>query len=61
MVKKKVKKVETIETETVGDTVPLIVPILENKVIHPLSIDFTSEQLNDMARKINEIIIHINN
>jgi septation ring formation regulator EzrA len=28
--------------------------------IIPLSIDYTSEALNDMARKINEIIAYVN-
>lgn len=29
-------------------------------VIHPLSVDFPSEQLNDMARKLNEVIEELN-
>lgn len=31
----------------------------ERVVIQPLSIDYPSEQLNDMARKINEIIVSL--
>lgn len=30
------------------------------KVIQPLSVDYPNEGLNDMARKINEIIEEIN-
>lgn len=31
-----------------------------DKVIHPMSVDFSSEGLNNMAKKINEIIEHLN-
>ena len=53
--KKPVVKVDEIEELE-------IVPIVTEPVmkIQPLAIDYQSEQLNDMARKINEIIFTIN-
>lgn len=34
-------------------------PLVKN-VIHPLSVDYPTEGLNDMARKINEVIEELN-
>lgn len=50
---KKVKP-EVAETET------LDVPASPKKLIAPLSIDYGREDLNDIGRKINEIIDHLN-
>lgn len=51
---KKIKK----EPEMASD----ILPTTDTKpFIALLSVDYSSEPLNDMARKINEIISHLNN
>jgi hypothetical protein len=59
----KQKKVKESKAEVV---VPVIVEVSSSgvvpitKVIHPIAIDFPSQQLNDMARKINELIDILN-
>lgn len=64
MAKKKERKIKVVEkfeeVLPVGIPAPEYIPPMEKKVIQPISIDYTSEGLNDMARKINEIIEAIN-
>lgn len=59
--KKKIKEVpassEGIESAVLEPETPesVLKPLID-----PLTVDFSSEAFNDMARKINEIISHIN-
>lgn len=57
MAKKKTKKAETIIRENPES---IFQPVEGGKVIQPLSIDYPTEGLNNMARKINEVIEEIN-
>lgn len=50
------KKAETIVLQK---AVP-VVPSKERVSITPLAIDYPHEYLNDMARKINQVIDHLN-
>ena len=38
----------------------VIAEVPEKVLISPLSVDYPSESLNDMARKINELIDYLN-
>lgn len=49
------KKVKVVVDEPVA-----FVPVESPQDIAPMAVDFPSESLNDMARKINEIIQFIN-
>ena len=53
-IKKEVKEDVPIE---IPEEIPIEVPKIE---IGKLAVDYSSESLNDMARKINQIIDHIN-
>lgn len=45
----------------VDEIVMLVAPTVSvEPLIHPLSVDYPNEWTNDIARKINEIISHIN-
>ena len=56
---KKVKAVVVGEEDTVATVLDGFISTPPNE-IYPVSVDFPSEQLNDLARKVNEIINHIN-
>lgn len=56
------KKVSTVvdETTSTGNTVQFTTVEVVPTPIIPLSVDYPSEGLNDIARKINEIISKVN-
>ena len=59
MGKRKTVKLKIIEEPTV--IIEAVEPVKESKKeIGKLAIDYSSESLNDMARKINEVIDYLN-
>lgn len=57
---KVIKEPELITEPVVVGVVEVVWPALDKQGIHPLSVDYPSEGLNDIARKINEIIVYVN-
>ncbi len=56
---KKVVTVTSPASDLIVSTSPDSAPVVKT-LLTPLTIDYTSEGLNDMARKINQIIEHLN-
>ena len=52
---KRLKKIKPIEVEV--KTSEVIAPVLK---IHPFHLNFTSQDLNLLAAKLNEVIAYIN-